>query len=132
MRPTTHRNQSLGQRGVTLLETVVALGLFAVGAATVGQFLTEQIRSAASNNVSTKAYALAEQEMESVRMLNYDEMESRSSTQEVGTVTYSLTTTVLADSPAINMKAITVRVDWVEPRGAKDVSLYSIYTSVKR
>jgi type II secretory pathway pseudopilin PulG len=115
-----------------LVETVVALGVFAIGAAAVGRFLTEQIRSAASNNVASKAYALAEQEMEAIRMLNYDEMVGRGSTQTVGNVTYTLTTTVLTDSPAANMKAITVRVDWVEPRGAKDVSLYSIYTSVKR
>ncbi len=132
MRPARARIRFGSQSGVTLVETVVALGVFAIGAAAVGRFLTEQIRSAASNNTATKAYAIAEQEMENVRMLNYEEMASRSTTQKVGAVTYALATQVVSDAPAANMKSITVTVNWDEPRGTRNVTLYSIYTSVKR
>jgi prepilin-type N-terminal cleavage/methylation domain-containing protein len=126
----TARRQT--QNGVTLVETLVALGIFAVAASAVGRFLSEEIRNASSNHLASNAYALGEQEMENVRMLNYDEMVSREFTKTIGPITYTVATEVTANSPAPNMKAIRVTVSWTEPRGDKNVALHTIYTSIKR
>lgn len=120
------------RRGVTLIECVVALSLMTLCFAAVGNFVTSQMRAASSNNLSTVAFELAEQEMENIRTLDYNAMVSRSSTQTAGTVTFTTTTTVTADTPAPNMKKIAVQVAWTEQGVSKNVKVSSIYTQVTR
>lgn len=120
------------ERGATLIETVVAVGLFALTAATMSDFLLHQIRAGSSNYSYSKAYAIAAEEFEDIRALSYESIASRASTVEEGAVTYTVETTVAEDTPAPNMKQITVEVSWVEPGGARNVKVRSIYTSVRR
>jgi len=120
------------RQGTTLIETIVAVGLFALTAATMSDFLLQQIRMGGANYSYSKAYALAAQEFEDMRSMSYDDMASRSSTTTEGSTTYTVQTTVLADTPEPNMKKITVQVSWTEPSGAKNVKVYSIYTAVQK
>jgi prepilin-type N-terminal cleavage/methylation domain-containing protein len=132
MRTRRHGLRRLNERGVSLMETLVALSLFAIAAGTMGDFLVQQIRMASTNHNFTSAYALAEQELEDVRALDYVDIVPRSSTKAVGSVTFNLRTDVVANTPAPNMKSITVSVDWNEPGGARNVALHTIYTAIKR
>jgi hypothetical protein len=129
---TTNTRSWRSQRGATLLETVVAVGLFALTAATMGDFLRQQIRTGGSNMNYSTAYSLAAEEFEDIRALPYDDIASRTSTTSQGTVTFAVDTAVVNDTPSANMKQITVNVNWKEPMGTQNVTVRSIYTSVRR
>lgn len=128
------RRQPAGSacRGVTLAETMVALTLFALCSSAIGRLLTTQIRMASTNHLTTRAYALAEAELENLRAEDYATIASASRTASVGSVTYTVATTVQANVPAANLKTITVNVSWNEPTGPKNVTLRTIYTAIKR
>jgi Tfp pilus assembly protein PilV len=120
------------QRGATLLEALVALGLFAIAASAFGTLLTQQIRMQTTNGTSTQAVALGEKELEDIRALDYDQIASRTNTATVGYKTFTITTKVVPDSPAPNMKSVTTTVSWTEPNGAQKYTIYAIYTDITR
>ena len=115
---------------MSLIETLVALSLFGIGAAAVGNFLVQQVRTSSTNELYSIACSLAAQQMENVRTLDYASMASETSTSQVGGVTFTVTTNVSSDVPAPNLKSITVDVSWQEPQGSKDVRLSTIYTKI--
>lgn len=129
---TTHRRNWHSERGTTLLETIVALGLFALTAATMGDFMRQQVRTSGANANYSTAYSLAAGEFEDIRALPFDEITSRSTSLSEGAVTFAVATTVADDTPSANMKQITVKVDWKEPGGPQNVTVQSIYTAVRR
>lgn len=120
------------QRGISLIETIVALSLFAVSAATMSQFLVSQIRHASNNNLHTKAYSLAEDQLETIRSQRFNDMASSSKQVSVGAVKYTIATTVTNNTPANGLKSIDVDVNWTDNTGPKNVSLSTIYTEVRR
>jgi prepilin-type N-terminal cleavage/methylation domain-containing protein len=120
------------QRGLSLIETIVALSLFAVTAATMSKFLVAQIRHASNNNLQTKAYALAEDQLETIRSQRFNDMASSSKQVNVGAVKYTVATTVTNNTPASGLKSINVAVNWTDNSGPKNVSLSTIYTEVRR
>ncbi len=128
----TTRRRRLGQRGFSLMETLVALGLFVVGAATTSDFLVQQIRQTSQNNLYTVAYAVAEEHLESVRAARYPDMLPSSEQVYKGSMVFDVATSVETDVPAPNLKQITVHVGWDEPGGRQDLEVKTIYTSVRR
>ena len=83
-----------GERGITLLETLFSLSLFALSVATMSNFIVTQIRSSNTNDNYTIAYELAVEEFENVRAQLYDQMESRTREYEVGGMTFEVETNV--------------------------------------
>ena len=128
----SRRRRALGQQGISLLETLVALGLFVIAAATTSNFLVSQIRQTSQNNLYTVAYAVAEEHLEAVRAAKYFDMTGSSLQVQKGAMTFDVDTTVETDVPAPNLKRITVNVGWAEPGGRRDVEVRTIYTSVRR
>lgn len=126
------RRRYTGEAGISLLETVVALGLFAISAATMGSFLVQQIRFATTNYLYTQAYSLAERQLEATRALRYDAMAADSKAITIGGTRYTVQTQVVNNSPETGMKRITVDVGWKEPLGTRNVSVYTVYTEVQR
>ena len=131
MRSTEHRRR-LNARGISLIETLVALALLAMTAATMGRFLVAQIRQSSNNYLQTKALALAAEQLESTRAQKYADIVSGTRTQAVGGVTYTIATTVSTDSPSHGLKSIAVNVGWKDPQGQKNVTVNTIYTEVRR
>ncbi len=121
-----------GERGATLLEALVALALFAIAVSAFGGLLTQQIRMQTTNGTSTQAVALGEKELEDIRSLDYDQIASRTNTATIGAKTFTITTQVVPDSPASNMKSVTTTVSWTEPNGAQKYTIYAIYTDITR
>jgi hypothetical protein len=78
------------------------------------------------------AYQLAAQELEELRGLEYDTIDSRTSQLQEGAVQYTVETTVVPDAPEPNMKEISVDIRWDEPDGAQHVQVHTIYTQVRR
>lgn len=128
----TDRRTRLNAHGISLIETLVALTLFAMTVATMGRFLVAQIRQSSNNYLQTKALSLAEAQLEATRAQKYAEMTSGTTTQVVGGVTYTIATTVAADTPANGLKSIEVNVSWKDPQGNKNVKVNTIYTEVRR
>lgn len=120
------------QRGLSLIETLVALGLFAVTAATMGNYLVSQLRLSSRNYLYTQAYALAEVQLESTRALHYNDMVPNSSTTNVGGTSFTVQTQIQNDTPADGLKQITVNVGWKDMQGPQNVAVQTIYTEVQR
>jgi prepilin-type N-terminal cleavage/methylation domain-containing protein len=121
-----------GQRGMTLLETMIALSLFALTAATMSQFLVAQIRHASNNNLQTRAYSLAEEALEDMRAQRFNDMASSSKQVTDGAMNYTVATTVDNDTPSDGLKSINVNVSWKDPGGSRNVLVSTIYTEVRR
>jgi prepilin-type N-terminal cleavage/methylation domain-containing protein len=131
--PRPVRQRGATQRGVTLLETLVALSLFAITAATMGNFLVSQIRRSTSNYLFSQAYVLAEQQLETLRALpDYTAIVPGSTTTSVGGTPFTVATSVLNNTPADGLKQITVNVSWHDNFGAQNVAVQTIYTQVQR
>lgn len=121
------------QRGFTLIETVVSLGLFVLTAAAIGNLLVSQIRMENGNATRTRAISLATTELEDLRSLDYPSIPaSRTSTTTVGGLTYTVTSRVAFDIPATGMASITTTVTWTEPLGSQTYTVNAIYTDVTR
>lgn len=132
MKPPERRGAARNQRGITLVETVVALGLFALTAATMSRFLVTQIRHASNNHLQTRAYALAEDQLEGTRALRFNDMQPSTKQVLVGQVRYTVATTVQTNTPASGLKTIKVNVSWADPTGPKAIDVSTIYTEVRR
>jgi Tfp pilus assembly protein PilV len=133
MKSSDHRpRRRSGQTGVTLIETLVALGLFATTVVGIGRFLVFQVRTASENHLTSNAYTIAEEHLEGLRALEYADMAGGTTTKTLGGTQFTLVSTVATDTPAPNMKQITVNVSWKSPEGPKNVSLQTIYTGVRR
>ncbi|HUI25366.1 MAG TPA: type II secretion system protein [Candidatus Kryptonia bacterium] len=121
------------QRGTTLIESLVALTLFGLTASAVGNLLVQQIRMQGWNTYRTNAIAVASAELEDLRSMDYSAIPAaRSSTIQLGGMTYRVSTTALVDTPASGMKQITTTVSFTEPTGPKSYTLNAIYTAIKR
>lgn len=126
MRTPTRRRQ----RGVSLLEVLAAMSLFALVASAVGALSVQSLLHTAVNRHYTMAAMLAQQEVEDLRSLEYVDVVSRSSTQTVEGQVYTTDTAVQANTPAANMSTVTVTVRWDGPEGTKNYAVKTIFTDV--
>jgi type II secretory pathway pseudopilin PulG len=123
---------SRNERGSTLVESLVAIGLFGLVMAAVGNLLITHMRMEGLNIVQTTAIGLAERELEDLRALQYSDIASRTATQTIGGIQYTIRTTVTADSPAPNEKSINTAVTWTDRSGSQSYALNAIYTAITR
>ena len=121
-----------GERGTTLIESMAALALLALSAASMGGLLQQQMRWAATNHLADIANSLAAEELEQMRAQPYAAMSGATRTVTQGAVVFTVATRVLADTPAKNMKKVTVTVTWNEPRGAKNVAISTVFSQIRR
>lgn len=129
---TRDARRSGNQRGSTLVESLVAIGLFGLCMGAIGNLLVTHIQMEGVNLRQTTAIGLAEREVEDLRAINYSQIASRSSTQTIGSITYTVTTTVTAESPLPNEKSIRTVVSWTDRGGAQSYALNTIYTAITR
>ena len=129
---TKRRRFTRDTRGVTLIETLVALGLFSVVAATTSGFLAHQVKTAGLNKRQTLAYVVAAEELERMRALEYQDMVDATSEQVLENLTFTVVTTVENDTPVSGIKKVSVDVNWPEVGGAENVFVYALYTQVRR
>lgn len=126
------RRRSSNQRGSTLVESLVAICLFGLCMVAMSNLLVTHIQMEGANLRQTTAIGLAERELEDLRAINYSEIVSRSSTQTMGNIAYTVTTTVAQDSPSPNEKRINTVVSWTDRGGVQSYALNTIYTAIQR
>jgi len=123
-------NKKGHQRGFTLLEVLAAMTLFAIVATGVAALATQSMRRTSQNRNATGGVLLAQDELERVRGLPYDSIANTSSTTSLNGVNYTVATGVEDNTPAANMKRVTVTVSWNAPGGTKSYAVQTIYTNV--
>jgi len=117
-------------RGFSLLEVLAAMSLFAIVASAIGTLAVSSIQHSAQNRHYTTAATLAQAELEDLRSLDYPDIATRASLKTVGGESFNVSTVVAPDSPAPNMKHITVTVTWTAPEGTKTYAAETIYTNI--
>ena len=118
------------QQGVSLLEVLAAMVLFALVASAVGALATQSMVHTTRNRHSTSAALCAQQELERLRGLPYAQMASRTTTMTMGGQSFSVASTVQADTPVANVATITVTVTWTGPEGARSYVVQTLFTSI--
>jgi Tfp pilus assembly protein PilV len=118
------------ERGLSLLEALCAMTLFALVAAAMGTLAVASIRSTSANRHATVGAMLAQREIEELRGLDYPAVASRSSSALVNGTTYTITTNVQTDVPAAGMKDVTTTVGWTGPEGARTYVARTILTDI--
>jgi prepilin-type N-terminal cleavage/methylation domain-containing protein len=118
------------QQGVSLMEVLAAMVLFALVASAVGALATQSMVHTVRNRHSTNAALIAQEELERLRGLDYVNLASSSSTVIMGGQTFNVSSNVASNSPAANMSTITVTVTWTGPEGARSYAVQTIYTSI--
>lgn len=121
----------MNQHGSTLAESLVAISLFGLAAAAIGDLLTRAIQVERSNGTTTTAVCLAESELEDLHAQDYDAIADHSSTTIVEGATYTVQRMVVTDSPEPSMKSVTTKVTWTDTRGPQSYSLDAIYSSTR-
>jgi prepilin-type N-terminal cleavage/methylation domain-containing protein len=112
MTPRTVPAHRRRQRGVSLIEVLAALTLFALVAAATTTLSTDTIRRTAQNRQSMTAAFLAQRQMERMRGRDYQNLASEVVNQTIEAKTYRIETTVTRDAPAAGISTVRVRVTW--------------------
>jgi type IV pilus assembly protein PilV len=108
------------EQGFTMIEILVAISLLLVGLLAVGQMQIMTTVTNSTANQKTTAITLAQDQMEILRTRPYANIETPPLSNTSGMYTRSWI--VEANTPAVNMKRVTVTVSWQ----GKQVELQSI------
>ena len=124
------RKARQSQRGISLLEILVAITLFAITASGLAAFLVQSLRRTAGNRASTGAVIAAQHEVEDLRSLDYPAIVSRSYATTITGTSYGVGTVIQNDTPASGMKQVTVTVSYTEPLGPESYVVRTILTQI--
>jgi prepilin-type N-terminal cleavage/methylation domain-containing protein len=124
------RNIGRSNAGLTLIEvlaTMVVMGIVSMGVTSLMIHSTAMI----SNNAQySQAVAFAQQATEDLRAVPYDNMATGVQVLTEGATSYTVSSTVTDDSPAIGMKTIVVSVAWDNKGVTKSYALETVFTQV--
>ncbi|MBC8200269.1 MAG: type IV pilus modification protein PilV [Desulfobacterales bacterium] len=102
--------------GFTLMEVLVAMLILSVGLLGMAALITGIINSNKLSNRISTATVLAQDKMEKIRGVGYDDAEDEDGTEDYNNISnyllYKRITAVAAGDPAAGMKKITVTVYW--------------------
>jgi len=120
------------QDGFTLIEVLVTLLILSVGLLGIAGLTAGIIRGDFFSKNITSATVIAQTQLEAVQNKGYinantTNFPSSAASVSMGGVNFSRTTTITDNSPATNMKTISVTVTWNEAdNAARSVSLQTI------
>lgn len=125
------RGAQIGNQGYTLIEVLIAIAIFSIGFLAVAAMQTTSVKGNASARRATEATALAENQIERLLELPYDDndldpaLNPHEATQGPYTINWNVTDSDLDTDGVNDAKTISVTVNW-NYRGNRNVSLQRI------
>jgi type IV pilus modification protein PilV len=114
------KNTRKGEQGFTMLEVLIGMALLLIGLLAVAQMQVMTTITNSTANQRTTAITLAQDQLETLRTRPYANIETPPLSDSSGI--YARSWNVETNTPATNMKRVTVTVSW---RG-KQVQLQTI------
>lgn len=121
------------QRGLTLLESMIALAIFSYALAGLSLLMVSSMRSNTNAQRYTMASALAQAQVEALRAGGYVAAAASSSPEPLnvngtsgGTTVFNRSWTVAAATPIAKTKTIAVTVAWDDNQGSHQAVLKTI------
>jgi prepilin-type N-terminal cleavage/methylation domain-containing protein len=107
---------SYQNRGFTLIETMLAMLILSVGVLGTTMLTINAIAGNVTSNRITAATTFAQERIEEIEQLGYGNADTAVGTEDYGSNTYyslhKRVTSIAADTPAANMKTVSVQVYW--------------------
>jgi prepilin-type N-terminal cleavage/methylation domain-containing protein len=125
------RRRRTAEAGVSLIEVLCAVTLFAMIAAGTATLTAQSMRHTVANRHASAAALLAQWKLEEMRGRGYADVTSHSESSSMSGQNYTVTATVDDDDPAPNMKRLVITVDWTGPEGTREHEIETIFTSLR-
>jgi type IV pilus assembly protein PilV len=119
---TLSKNQKKWNRGFSLIEVVIALSVFSIGILAVASLVISSIDENASARRVTEATALAEDRLERMMALPYENINDGESTEGAYTVSWDVAEDVMVEQT----KSITITVTWRYHGSARKVIIQQL------
>jgi len=100
-----------GQQGFTLIEVLMAMAIFSIGILAVGAMQITSTNSNASARIHTEEYTWVVDQIERLTALDYDLGDLTAGDHSVVQGPYTVSWTVVDDTPVTGAKRITVTAD---------------------
>jgi Tfp pilus assembly protein PilV len=122
-------------KGSSLIEAMISMAIFATAASATFSMLMMSYYTLRANSLDTHAVALATQEREELRSLQYPVIATRDpytagSPNLFNGTPFTVHSEVSADQPAANMKTVTITVSWSYLGKARNYQIRTVYTNV--
>ncbi|MEJ2200711.1 MAG: prepilin-type N-terminal cleavage/methylation domain-containing protein [Desulfuromonadaceae bacterium] len=105
----------LNSKGFSLIELLVAVTILAIGLLAVAGLQATAIQGNTHGNTISQATTLAEDQLETIRNMAYDDIVFASNPyveNNVGGSIFTRETLIEVDTPMIDLKRVTVTVKW--------------------
>jgi len=100
-----------GQQGFTLIEVLMAMAIFSLGMMAVGAMQINSTNSNASARIHTEEYTWVVDQIERLTALSYDDADLAAGDHSVVQGPYTVSWTVVDDTPVVSAKRIAVTAD---------------------
>ncbi len=122
-----------GNAGFTLIETLIAVVIFAIVSLAMTSLMVTNTRMISENTQSSEAIGYAQELLENLREVPVSSLSPGSSTatrQSARGTEYLITWTVTPNSPATGRTAVAVTVAWSHKGTPRSYATQSIFTQV--
>lgn len=114
------------RRGFTLIEIVVAIVMLAFGVLASASLTAALMASNRGVTNRTRAVETLRLKVEDLQSVEYPQIASGNDTATIGGVTFNRAWAVTPNSPAANLKAVTLTVTWTDRQGSHTITSQTI------